>query len=202
MKEIAIVFLMVIFLGACSTTEKLMPSSYMDYVTNPSHNMRFTIDHNEVVYSLQYIPYDFDRAKCIREKCMPIDSIRKMSSEDFSTTTFMLRMEVSKGDLFVNSYNGTLPKEKRLEYFSFGAKDDIGLITVHKDTLRCSHLMFERGMANSPIGTFYIDFPMIKMVDIEGFLWFNRAYSQDPIMINLEKIQQAQLPKLKVKDEN
>ena len=198
MKFFSKIALIIFILQGCGTSNRMSPIEYLSWYDSPNNLLQFTdsVRHDFTV-SLKELSPEFMASNCIKFDCLPKDSIRKILNEKQTSIEYQLKYILPEKNMFTYNYQSEIHGSQRMQYYSFDFKDDIRLITVNNDTVKCTYLLFERGLPDSPYGIFEFSFPFIENKKISKIEISNRALSTDTTVFNIDH-RHTNLPKLKI----
>ena len=182
----------------CSTGEKqlLDAAQYIAWVENPDNGLFVTKQMNDIVYSLQYKPHQYEAM--LQEKRPMSDAEMKSEVDSLSDMQYYTFRIGTLTGADVQRYNLADDNEyyARLEYFALQMEKDIQLIDG-QDTLPCLLFHFERTYGIDPRATFVLAFDAKKKSSGNKTLMYtDRAFGSGPVLLTINASDLAEIPEL------
>ena len=187
-------------LVACGQ-KTLLPSEYIQWVTNPEHGLVQSKNIHPLKVELLYKPIDYIIANEQRTNAIPPDLHQERQAALEGMQYYTLKLGIEGGQQDVTNYGVTdlAEQQERLAYLSFALQRDIKLIEAG-DTLPCQLFHFERSYDLTPYRTFVLAFEQReasraaeKTVVVEL-----PYFKTGPIKLNYQESDLASIPSLKL----
>ncbi len=196
--KISIVFFVSMLIVSCGTMKrKLGSNQYLAWYNQPTNGTVFVQEQESVKTTLKYYPLECDAARCAIDNCLSKEEIKEQLKSPEQKLVFKLKFETPNLGLFEYKESALLPKNERLEYFSFHMKKDIQLITKLGDTIPCSNMLFEHTPPEIPMGLFEIVFSGVSLDQLHSITIHNKAISVDQVLFDFSKTK-FNLPQIKI----
>ncbi|PCJ87069.1 MAG: hypothetical protein COA57_05165 [Flavobacteriales bacterium] len=153
-----VISLIVLMIGLESCGKKqLKPMQYINYVENDNNGLKVVRKMGDYVLTAQYEPYKYLALKELKKTNMTLPEINEKVNQMGSLQYFTVKMSHRDGGDFMKRNAAHGQYNKKVQYLSFGIKNDFKLL-YDMDTLECVLHHFERTYGVSPYVTFVLGF--------------------------------------------
>ena len=184
MKDFKLVVLSIILIiGLTNCQKELPPFEYVQWVKNPNNGIRKIKQIGNVTIDLQFKPIAFIIANENRSNKLRTSFFDKRKQELEGLQYYNLNIKIKGGDVTKYLVADKRAYEKRINYLSFGMKEDIVLIDGI-DTLNCKLYHFERSFDLEEGRTFVLAFDQ-KESEEKTFIINTEILGTGPVKIKI-----------------
>ena len=190
-----------ILVSSCGLTGRttLSPSDYVQWGRSEGYPHRSVQHAGDIRYDLTYLTPQFELAQSILMEEITTEDAQAENRGKATVSGFQLKITLpgSGQDIYTYNPESAIDLSKRSEYFAFGLKKDIRLVTKYNDTLQSSFMITEKGISRAPYTTVLFEFP-ISPDKISELIFDDKALSGTTVHFGLPSIDTNKNPKLRI----
>lgn len=193
-----ILLLCLFVLSSCSNGMK--PSEYVKWIKDSKHGLHKSKQVQNIIVEAQYKPVPYIIANEMRTNEIQSNVFREREKELEGLQYFDIKLSINHPSYDVTNYEVYNEKDKddRINYLSFGLKNDIYLLQG-QDTMRCRLFHFERSYDVTPHRTFVLAFDNTNQKNEDKIVVINTPiFNVGPIKLKFKKEDFNNLPSIKL----
>lgn len=177
--------------------DKVQPNDYLkEYIDNIE--MFHKSNNSEIAeYNLKFVPKELRAIRGFKMGTLSSKEIDELLNST-STIEFILEIDIpsNQNQEFLRHEVDSMDYSTRVEYFSFGLKEDIEIF-FDGNQVPISNYVFERNFGIISKGTILIDVPFNKSSELIEVKVLDRVYGSSPISFVFDNTEIQSLPQLK-----
>jgi len=193
------ILLIIGLVSSCAVQKEHLDSkAYLSWYASEANPFIASTNEKNVVFDLHFLPSEVEASSLFINGEMNSKELKKELQASSKDASFKLTIQLPSEGIDIYHYNPSakVNLSDRMRYFSFDFKNDISLVTKDLDTIPCSNILHERGMSNSPLGSFILDFNGISLNQFSQLIIKDKALVEKTVLIDLSTWNIKQLPKL------